>query len=70
MIEEERGILPSDFDEIIARHVERIKRLGGKPPKNIWFDCAFFLARDYDLLDKWWEIQEFGRKSRRTKKKL
>lgn len=62
MFKDERGIEPDDFDDIIRRRVEKAKFLTSSLPQGIWFESAFHLAREYDLLEKWWTIQRFGRK--------
>jgi hypothetical protein len=61
MFEVERGFASEDFDAMIEQKVKKLEHLGIRS-KASWFDCAFFLARDYDLLSKWWTIQRFGRK--------
>lgn len=58
----ERGIAEKDLDEMVQRRVQRAERVMGDLPQAIWFDALYYMARDWGLLDKWWEIAKFGRK--------
>lgn len=50
-----RGMKSKDVDERVAKKVERAKFMGVNRAA-IWFEVAFYMLRDFGMLENYWEI--------------